>query len=391
MADGSEDLERVALQLPPPPLERLVTELAPLAHEGLDVARVRQRHQDSAVFYHLTKLSCVVYDSFRGADLFERLCRAVDKAIEDIPDEFLRGGIRPMFGRFNSVAPLRKRRIAGAAAQGYEARDDDPKALQRAIDTWDKVMREKNLRALAQAILNLEDVERERIALHGLAETSPDLPPQLAINWLERLEDYRGIAEQMDGLLGDFASWDRHRSGERTLDAERLGRFYRSSLFRMACFEYLVLAFKRDRKNFWLFLDPGLGELMDQAVWEVRLLPKFSEEGIDWLGVQIDQQSLPNTYSFKRQLADDPEGVQDQWIAFFESCKCRPPQVREESPVHKLRNRAEWIVDTERSHREKVLGWYELGEPPTGPAVDRLTTVRKMRPAPSHEDSDPET
>lgn len=382
MADNADpgDLDHIAKYLPLPTSDHLIHELGVVVHHGPMPRRLATLQSSDHILHALLLLSCVRDGVAGGETLLERLCRIVARAAERISAVDLANAATALVGSINVDVGLQTRREEAAFHSGIRTRGVESK--DKILAAFDRRKRAPILIAIAQQIIEIEKDHRNRSSVESMVQRKPDVPPQLAIDWLERLADYRGLAEQLDSFIGDIASWELHKWTERgSLSPKQLDYLHHTSLFRLAYFEYRYLRFEHERKSLWVFDDANLEEPMTDHVWQFRLLSRFQEHHLALLATLVATDPIPNVYSFRINLesSGNHDDLLRRWSHQFTLCECAPNDKQSDCPVHEMQRHAEWIIETERHHRRRVMGWYDLPSLPTTSATEeRLETLRHV-------------
>ncbi len=351
------DKKTYLLEKPIPEHGVLVRELVALVGVGLVVEELQRRQERDGKITNLLDLACVAFEAPTTRDALHRLVEIVYRLAREISAPELRDGALALVGVPGSRAGGITRRRAQAAA-----------VVGKDVGEWERRDRKDIFDALAQALRQEEERYRESTAADHMIHGG-DVPPQLAINWLDRLERYRGMAEQLDSLHSDIASFDMHRAGETPLSEGQLKNLYVSSLYRLAYFEHEFHRFEHERRGLWLFSDVETTEQVENDLWQLRLLTRYPEHRLAWLALAVQAEPFLNLWSFRQRIESEEEGqlALGRWQQVFNLCDCDPSQPKADCPLHGIATRCERFLQIERKQRDEILGWYrraeELAEP----------------------------
>lgn len=343
------DQKAYLLELPVPPTSVLVRELGQLITVGLAYDEVAQRQRERGQLTNLLQLASVRAHAANERDAVQRLCQLVAEAADAIEAEDVRRSAVALVGQPGSRGGgIRRRRTAAAEAGDYEK-----------VDSWERRLRPDILRTLAAGLERRERSFRESAAANAM-QAGQQVPAQLAIDWLDRLERYHGMSEELDSLHTEIALHDRHRL-EVTLPEAQLYSLQVSSLFRLAMFEYQFLKFYAERRGLWLFTDPAIGAEVDRDLWRLRILARFPEHVLAWLALSTEAEPFPNLFAFRSRIEREELGRKalGRWQDVFALCACQPPDdIDRRCPVHEIAACCERFVSVERRQREALLQWY---------------------------------
>ncbi len=294
----------------------------------------------------ITKLRGLRLD---GLSTAARLVDETDAGTEYVPqsiEDLLRRAVDRMDGgRYADAAELIFGLATGSrGASPTELRRDAAERMSVAVETFRKDHEKTTLSELAEAILGVCREQTLREARLLMEKRSP-ADSRLAVQWVERFEDYYRIWTPVYALAADLTAyrstlndperpWDLPGEPGRLvapLSTEREGYtqeyqaegYVRFAIFRYATFLQEMHRFQLKRGGMWLLSDAELEQRVADCIYQVGWHTPNNERDDSWMRVTMSS-TRGELHLFNDQLMRTTigEATHAEWQEWATACQC---------------------------------------------------------------------